>query len=96
MRYGDHAPIPAPLPPTSRESGKVGTITTYVVSLICWPFGALCAMLGLAVLHHEQFPVPAVGYWGSFLVVIGLELLKSAATFTSDILQSIQEKREQS
>ena len=54
--------------------------------LFCWPIEALTAMIGLRVLHSQGFQLPTPGYWSSFIVVFGFDMLRLAFMLTRSVL----------
>lgn len=57
------------------------------VVFLMLPFRALLAMVACRILHDAGFPVPAVGYWSSFMVAIAFGLGAGAAGITRERIE---------
>jgi hypothetical protein len=62
-------------------------LRSLLTSLLCWPFEALFAMWGLGILNRRGFPVPAPGYWSSFIVCLALGFVYASVTLTRRSLE---------
>ena len=58
-----------------------------VTSVICWPIQALGLMVGVGLLRAEGFDLPAIGYWSSFIVILGVTNIYTGVTLTRDVLK---------
>ena len=79
-----------PLPRRQPLDAAAKVATAFLVGLFCWPFEAAFMMWGLALLHGQGFGVPTPGYWSSFLVSLGGDLILGAVTLTRRTLEGVE------
>ena len=71
-----------------RKIAQIRPVFILWTTLICWPIQVLGLMVGLRLLRDEGFDLPTPGYWSSFIVMLGVNILYTAVTLTRTILET--------